>query len=218
MSKTTITLALATICYLATSFNAQAQKQKIYKEAAKTVTEINKPYTEISAVDAIFKTPKQDKNLGQLTGIIKNETSYVLDFGNIENKYNLNLKECKYEKKVSGSGDVQLVDEGYFYVRELYVKQTNYVFEKINEKEYKYTIYNIPLNTNFVISVMYNYSSGGCTSCPNEPEKILNSVVYENAYKMAGIISVTLKNPIIISTGGNIITQNITIKNPPVVN
>lgn len=213
--KKTITAVLAIILIVTANFNAQAQKTKLYKEVSKAVTDVNKPIVSGAALDAILQTPRQDKNLGQLTGTLKIETSNAMIFGNTEGTFSFSLKECKYVKNVTGTGANEIVDEYYSYVRGLDIKPTEYVFQKLNENEYRYTVYNVPVNTNFVISVMYN-STYKASEGNDAAEKIMNSVIYVNAYKQSLIARAMLYNPLIITNAGSMITQNVTIKNPTV--
>jgi hypothetical protein len=212
--KKVITVVLISICYLAISFTAQAQKSKFAKPAATAAVQAQLPNVRDVAIVAAMNP--QNPKLTQITGIIKNETNYAFDFAYSADKYFLTLNECNYEKRVSGTGDIQMITEGYFYANVMNIKQTDIVYEKINEKEYRYTVYNVPLKINFAIAFSFKSSDIGCKGCVIDFDKDLKNVAIDNAYKQTGLANIVIKNPYVSSYPGTIITQNITIKNAQV--
>ncbi len=165
--KKTIIVAITAICLLATNFTANAQKGKKYYKAADVPVKADAVPVAISVGDLINKVPKQDKNLAQLKGTIKNEADSLFDLTDIntsptltnKESYTIYLNEVIYNWSNVPPGGLMPVEYGFVSpITNTWYK--NVVVTKVSDREFNYTIYNVPLNTGAVVAFHFNDPTG----------------------------------------------------------
>jgi hypothetical protein len=211
-------IIIVTICCFAINLAATAQRGKVVKAktVAPQVTQIDQAVKPINV--AIFGLPKQDKNLAQVTGTIKNETSYTFDFANIsQGKYGIDVCSVYYKEEGKPGG---LLNNRFCRNSAININKSNIVFEKINEKEYKYTIYNMPLNQKFIINLYYSPSIIAADDVYTTLDvNNLTNVALTGAFTEAQTndTNFNLSPNYIATTAAQVLMQNITITNPIIV-
>jgi hypothetical protein len=203
--KTTIKIALIAICYFAINITATAQSGKVYRPRTTApatnipvvvavkdtaVTQINQP-----KLDALVQLatkqkplPKQDPSRAIATGTIKNETDENIVFGEARAEYYLRILSVRenpdYDKNPGGLIGLKYISgwDGFPSPWSEPIRTGHeFVITKVNDKEWKYTLYNIELNHRRVIQINVNYVSRGDRG--DQPQNIpMSRYVIENAY------------------------------------
>jgi hypothetical protein len=215
--KKTITVVLVTICYLATSFTAKAQKTKMYK-AISGATQAQQP--SVANVSIIAAMNPQNPKLVQVTGIIKNETDMAINFSQDDiNTPGYRIIANKVENRQNLSTDPNVIElDRFILYGGIDLRNENqsmkYVIEKINDKEFRYTIYNMPINTSYILVLMVNGTDGP----PIKENVVIDgalTITYLNTLKNYLFNGATMR---ITGNAGTTITQNITLSKPQNVN
>jgi hypothetical protein len=217
--KKIIIVVLISIGYLTTGFNAQAQKGKYAKPAGSGI-KASQPYVGNAPIVAAFNnTPVQDKNLAQFTGTIKIDSDSLFVFENNNLNKTTFYTYMVYLKMIRAGEDkngIKLVEYDFFEtLTSAWYK--NVVVTKVNERQYNYTIYNVPLNTGVVIGFHYidPTRNGDFNGGPICKMRITNAFSDEQIYRGKGTINASPNYQ--ATTAGQVLTlPTITISNPVV--
>jgi hypothetical protein len=207
--KTTMSkIVLIAICLFTIQFNATAQKIIRGRTTAPVTTApvttqlANTAITQINdaKVDALVQLanplPKQSKMMGMATGTIKINTDSVIKFNNNSNIWEtFSIKLGKVIENQSSQNNGGLIGFKYSFkgglitgwdLLEEYYSKFNcaYVtYDKVNDREYTYKIYNIPLNIRFSIIVYNNFYTFYEKVCfCKEPPNYVRNAIISNAF------------------------------------
>jgi hypothetical protein len=232
--KTTIKIALIAICYFAINITATAQGGKVLRPRTTAPTTIPTPNptpapadptlaTEIKAVDVSIygkKIPKQDPQKAKFTGTIKIDADSLIKITDDETygSYIIFLNGVKYNlsEPTPAGGLVQFEYSFTNQISSTWYK--NVVVTKVNDREYNYTIYNVPLNTGVVVGLQYKDPSGAAGSANGGPiknMKITGAFSTEQIFSRLNQVNASPNYQATIA--GQVLTfPTITISNPPV--
>jgi hypothetical protein len=216
--KKTITLALATICFAAISFDANAQKKKYSNDGTMSST-IAKPYIGnaaiLKAMDNV-KTPYQNKSLAQFKGTININADVPVIFENNDfdkttfYTYMIYLHTIKAGEE---KGGIKLVEYDFLLpLTSAWYK--NVVVTKVNDRQYNYTVYNVPLNTGVVVGLHYLDPCKSCSTYgPLSNMTVTNAFNEDRIYNGRGAVNAMPNYQATIA--GQVLTlPTITISNP----
>jgi hypothetical protein len=209
--KTTIKIALIAICFFAINSTANAQSGKVYRPRttapatnipvvvavkdtpttqplSTAVTQINQP-----KLDALVQLatkqkplPKQDPTKAMATGTIKIEADELVSFGEENHDYFITLTDVKENPEYQNNSG-GLVGMQYSFGlgnATSYINDFEIVLKKVNAKEYKYDIYNIPTKTRFAIALSINLKGYNADRVPDRYTQRMAYLQVENAYYM----------------------------------
>ncbi len=195
-------VAIAATCLIATTFSANAQKVVRGRTSAqvatapisvavkdttvKTTLAVSAGLSQINKV--IKPLPIQDPSRAIATGIIKNETDENMVFGEVRGEYYLKVGSVRenpdYNNNQGGLVGFKYIT-GWDGSPNPWSEPTRtgyeFVITKVNDKEWKYTLYNIELNHRKVVYIAVNYVSRGDRGDQPETYPISNYVI-DNAY------------------------------------
>jgi hypothetical protein len=217
--KKTITTVFVTLGYLTTSFTVQAQKAKYYKEASNISATAAQPSA--GSVTILAAMNPQSSKLTKITGTIKNETDFPIDFSqDLNGQIRSELMAIKVLDRPYLPTDPNIIiTERYELYNGDNIKngnyQVSYLIQKINEKEFKYTIYNMPVNQQYIIALTLKNKTtadnlGNNLSVDGALSESYISQLKNNLFNGASMRTT--------ANAGSTITQNITFRNIAVVN
>jgi hypothetical protein len=160
--KSIIKIAIVTLCYITLTFTTNAQKQKFVRASTNVNTMATQPGRGINVGDLVTQGPKQDPTNAKFTGKIRIESDSLFQItdNDIYNSYIVYLFQVERNASTPSTPGGLVPLEYTFYQQSVMHWHKNVVVTKINDREYNYTIYNVPLNKGMVVAFHYKDPSG----------------------------------------------------------
>jgi hypothetical protein len=216
--KKTINLVLVTICCFTISFTAQAQKSRFAKPAATAAAQAQLPSVrDVAIVAAMNNLPRQNKNLAQFTGTIKIDSDSLFIFEHDDSKdktiYTYMIYLHSIQPGVEKNG-IKLTEYDFSQPLNSHWYK-NVVVNKVNDRLYNYTIYNVPLNTGVVIA--FHHTAGSTIGVYNGGllSKMSITNAFTNAITSYGFGKINASPNYQATIAGQVLTlPTVTISNP----
>jgi hypothetical protein len=226
MKKITIKVALIAVSFFTIQLNATAQKVKKGSVKMVSATPTNSGISVLETVAGnISYTPTQDPNLGRAIGFINIQADSLIeiDQNQVLGKYYIQLAKVKENKTTQEPGGLAplryIFNNGYLSEADFPAGTASniklkIVLKKFNDKGYQYDIYNLPLNQKFVIQLVKKVDVYTSNVVDN-----LCGYSLVNGFCVNGLQGKEMTpNYVAVNKNGQIILQDIDIKNPVRVN
>jgi hypothetical protein len=160
--KKQIKLCIVAMCCVVTTINTNAQKQKMVRLGTNVGTIATQPGKGINVGDLVAQGPKQDPTNAKFTGKIRIESDSLFQItdNDIYNSYIVYLFQVERNASNPSTPGGLVPLEYSFYLPSVMHWHKNVVVTKVNDREYNYTIYNVPLNKGMVVAFHYKDPSG----------------------------------------------------------